>query len=111
MLELRDTGLLRQAALIGGNWLPATDRASVAVTDPATGALLGEVPDCSAAETDAAIAAADAAWPDWRARTAHERAILLERWHALVLDNLDDLARILTAEQGKPFAEAQGEVR
>jgi succinate-semialdehyde dehydrogenase/glutarate-semialdehyde dehydrogenase len=111
MLELKDTGLLRQAALIDGEWLPAAGRANVAVIDPATGAAVGHVPDCSTAETERAIAAAEAAWPEWRKRTAHERAALLERWHALVLDNLDDLARIMTAENGKPYAEAQGEVR
>lgn len=111
MLELEDASLLRQAALINGNWVPAGGRASVAVEDPSCGEQIGEVPDCSAAETEAAIAAASAAWPEWRAMTGHERAITLERWHALVLDNRDDLARILTAEQGKPFAEAQGEIR
>ncbi|MEO6715830.1 MAG: NAD-dependent succinate-semialdehyde dehydrogenase [Novosphingobium sp.] len=111
ILELKDAGLLRQAALIDGNWVPVAGRASVAVDDPSSGAQIGEVPDCSAAETEAAIAAASAAWPQWRGMTAHERAILLERWHALVLDNREDLARILTAEQGKPFAEAQGEIR
>ncbi|MEP7350218.1 MAG: NAD-dependent succinate-semialdehyde dehydrogenase [Sphingorhabdus sp.] len=111
MLELKDTGLLRQAALIGDEWVPAAGRASVAVIDPATGDAIGAVPDCTAAETESAIAAAEAAWPQWRARTAHDRAVLLERWHALVLDNLDDLARIMTAENGKPYAEAQGEIR
>ncbi len=111
MLELKDARLLRQAALIDGEWLPAAGRANVAVIDPATGADIGHVPDCSAAETGRAIAAAEAAWPDWRKRTGHERAALLERWYALVIDNLDDLARIMTAENGKPFAEAQGEIR
>ncbi|MEO5597235.1 MAG: NAD-dependent succinate-semialdehyde dehydrogenase [Novosphingobium sp.] len=111
MLKLKDFSLLRQAALIGGDWVPATGRASVGVEDPSSGALIGEVPDCTAAETEAAIAAANAAWPEWKGMTAHARAVVLERWHALVLDNLDDLAMILTAEQGKPFAEAQGEIR
>jgi succinate-semialdehyde dehydrogenase/glutarate-semialdehyde dehydrogenase len=109
--ELRDRSLLRQAALIGGDWIPAAGRASVEVVDPSSDAVLGEVPDCSAAETDQAISAAGAAWPAWRARTAHERAALLEGWHALILENLDDLARIMTAEQGKPLAEAQCEIR
>ena len=110
-LLLKDPSLLREAALIGGEWLPAAGRAALDVFDPATGAPVGVVPDCTAAETEAAIAAASAAWPGWRARTANERSGLLERWHALVLDNLDDLARIMTAEQGKPYAEAQGEIR
>lgn len=110
-LELKDSSLFRQAALIDGNWLPAAGRASVTVEDPSCGAQIGEVPDCSAAETEAAIAAADAAFPKWREITGHGRAVVLEKWHSLVLDNLEDLARILTAEQGKPFAEAQGEIR
>lgn len=110
-LKLKDTRLLRQAALINGDWVPASGRAAVAVENPACGSLVGEVPDCSAVETEAAIAAASAAWPEWRGRTGHERAALLERWHVLVLENIDDLARIMTAEQGKPFAEAQGEIR
>ncbi len=110
-LELKDPGLLRQAALIGGQWIPAEGRAAVCVENPATGEPVGYVPDCSAAETEQAIDAAEAAWPEWRGRTAHERAALLEAWHALMLDNVDDLALIMTAEQGKPYAEAQGEIR
>jgi len=89
----------------------AAGRASVEVTSPADGRLIGLVPDCTRAETEAAIAAANAAWPAWRAMTAGERSAVLEKWHALVLAHLDDLARIMTAEQGKPLAEAQGEVR
>jgi succinate-semialdehyde dehydrogenase/glutarate-semialdehyde dehydrogenase len=110
MLELKDPGLLRQAALVDGEWLrPGAD--AIEVTNPADGSVVGKVPACGAAETEAAIAAASAAWPDWRARTAHERAALVERWHALVIENLPDLARIMTAEQGKPLAEAEGEMR
>ncbi|MEJ2409336.1 MAG: NAD-dependent succinate-semialdehyde dehydrogenase [Novosphingobium sp.] len=110
MLTLTDPTLLRQAALINGEWisagLPLLD-----VANPATGEVIGTVPDCGTAETEAAIAAAQASWADWRCRTASERAALLEAWHALVLANLEDLARIMTAEQGKTFAEAQGEIR
>ncbi|MEJ2459277.1 MAG: NAD-dependent succinate-semialdehyde dehydrogenase [Novosphingobium sp.] len=110
MLKLTDPTLLRQAALIDGEWisagLPLLD-----VANPATGEVIGTVPDCGTAETEAAIAAAQASWADWRCRTASERAALLEAWHALVLANLEDLARIMTAEQGKTFAEAQGEIR
>lgn len=110
-VELRDPALLRQAALVGGEWLPASGPGALEVVNPADGALVGRVPDCGEAETEAAIAAADAAWPGWRAMTAGERCALLEAWHAVVLANIDDLARIMTAEQGKPFAEAQGEIR
>lgn len=108
---LADPSLLREAALIGGEWIALSADRSLEVTSPADHGLIGTVPDCGRAETEAAIAAADASWPEWRARTAGERAALLERWYALVLDNLDDLARIMTAEQGKPLAEAQGEIR
>ncbi len=111
MLELKDPALLREAALIGGDWLSAAGRACVPVIDPATGDVIGTVPDCSAAETESAIAAANDAWPNWRGMSVHERASLLEHWNALVLDNLEDIARILTAEQGKPLSEAQSEVR
>jgi succinate-semialdehyde dehydrogenase/glutarate-semialdehyde dehydrogenase len=110
-MQLCDPTLLRQAALIGGEWIEAKSRASVLVSDPAQGRVLGEVPDCTQAETEAAIAAADAAWGPWAARTAGERSALLEAWHGLVLAHADDLARIMTAEQGKPLAEALGEVR
>ncbi len=108
---LSDPTLLREAALIGGDWLAAGAMPSIEVTSPASGAPVGHVPDCGRAETEAAIAAANASWSDWKARTAHDRAALLERWHALVLANVDDLARIMTAEQGKPLAEAEGEIR
>ena len=110
-MQLADNTLIRQSALIGEEWIEATAGPSIAVTNPATGEVLGCVPDCSAAQTQDAIAAASAAWPAWRKRSAHERAALLENWHKLVLHHLDDLARILTAEQGKPLAEAKGEIR
>jgi succinate-semialdehyde dehydrogenase/glutarate-semialdehyde dehydrogenase len=110
MLNLNDPTLLRQAALIDGQWI-STGLPHLEVINPATGEVIGTVPDCGAAEAEAAIAAAQASWADWRRRTAGERAAMLEGWHALVLANLDDLARIMTAEQGKPLAEAQGEIR
>ncbi|MGC6330861.1 NAD-dependent succinate-semialdehyde dehydrogenase [Rhizorhabdus sp. FW153] len=110
MLTLNDSTLLLQAALIDGEWISG-GLPSIEVTDPATGEIIGTVPDCGEAETTTAIAAAQRAWSEWRRRTANERAVLLEAWHALVLANLDDLALIMTAEQGKPLAEAQGEIR
>ena len=110
MITLNDPTLLRQAALVDGEWI-ASGLPQMDVTNPATGDVIGTVPQCGTVETEAAIAAAQASWVDWRRRTAGERATLLEDWHALVLANLDDLARIMTAEQGKPFAEAQGEIR
>jgi len=110
MLKLTDPGILRTQACVGGKWIDAKSGSVVAVTNPATGAQLGTVPDCGADETRAAIAAADAALPAWRARPAKERAALLRKLHDLLLANQDDLARLMTAEQGKPLTEARGEI-
>jgi succinate-semialdehyde dehydrogenase/glutarate-semialdehyde dehydrogenase len=108
---LADPGLLRTDALIGGEWVAANDAsARFAVTDPATGAELAQVANCGPVETAAAISAAERAWPAWRAKTAKERAAVLQRWFALLMQHADDLARLMTAEQGKPLAEARGEV-
>ena len=109
-LPLEDADLFRERALIGGAWVEAASGARVAVTDPATGATLGHVPDVSAAETRAAIEAAEAAFGPWRRRTHGERAALLEAWFALMQVHAEDLAQILTAEQGKPLDEARGEI-
>ncbi|MBK1840473.1 NAD-dependent succinate-semialdehyde dehydrogenase [Azospirillum sp. YIM B02556] len=109
--RLRDPSLLAERAYAGGAWIDADDGAVLPVTDPATGTVIARVPALGAGETRRAIAAADAAWPAWRGRTAAERAALLEAWHGLMLDNLEDLAVIMTAEQGKPLAEARGEIR
>jgi succinate-semialdehyde dehydrogenase/glutarate-semialdehyde dehydrogenase len=109
--NLKEPGLFRESAFIGGDWVQAASGATIAVDDPATGAVIGTVPDCDAADTQQAIAAAEAAFAPWRARTAGERAAILERWHALVLEHVPDLGRIMTAEQGKPLTEAEGEVR
>jgi len=110
MLKLTDTSLLRTRAYVGGEWIDATAGRTVAVTNPASGEQLGTIPDCGATETRAAIEAADAALPAWRSRTAKERALLLRKLHDLLLANQDDLARIMTAEQGKPLAESRGEI-
>jgi succinate-semialdehyde dehydrogenase/glutarate-semialdehyde dehydrogenase len=107
---LRDEALFVEAALIGGTWQRARGD-SVEVRNPATGAVIGTVPSCGTAEAEEAIAAASAALPAWKARTADDRANLLEAWHALILAAEADLARIMTAEQGKPVAEAVGEIR
>ncbi|SDE51859.1 NAD-dependent succinate-semialdehyde dehydrogenase [Ruegeria marina] len=106
---LKDTSLLKEAALIGADWVPAA-KGAIAVTNPATGAVIGHVPNLGATETDAAIAAAETAQKAWALRTARERATVLRRWYDLMVENADDLARILTMEQGKPLAEAKGEI-
>ena len=108
LAALDDASLLRQQGLINGEWVGGEAR--FPVTDPATGQLLAEVANLGAAEASAAIAAANAAWPMWRSKTAKERAAILMRWYQLMLRHADDLACIMTAEQGKPLAEARGEV-
>lgn len=112
MLEnLREPSLFRSLAYINGQWVPAADGATFPVVDPASATVLGVLPDMGEVETHQAIAAAHAAFPDWRARTAGERATLLRRWYDLLLAHQEDLGRILTAEQGKPLPEAIGEIR
>lgn len=110
MLQLKDPSLLRQQAYLDGKWCDADDGSTVAVTNPATGEVLGTVPKMGAAETRRAIDAANAAWPAWRKKTAKERSAILRKWNDLMLANVDDLGLLMTAEQGKPLAEAKGEV-
>src|ERR1700732_4865282 len=109
-LALNDSGLFRQQAYIDGGWCEADNGKSFPVTNPATGELLAQVPEMEAAETRRAIGAAKAAWPGWRRKTAKERAAILRNWYDLMMANMDDLARIMTAEQGKPLAESKGEI-
>ena len=109
MLKLTDSTLLRQQCYVDGAWIDADAGGTVEVTNPATGAVLGTVPSLGAAETRRAIEAAAAAFPAWAAKTAKERAGILRRWHDLMLANADDLGRLMTAEQGKPLAEAKAE--
>jgi succinate-semialdehyde dehydrogenase / glutarate-semialdehyde dehydrogenase len=105
---LNDPSLLKTDALIAGEWVGGDARFDV--NDPATGQKLADVANLGAAGAEAAIAAANKAWPSWRAKTAKERAAILMKWFQLMHANADDLARILTAEQGKPLAEAKGEI-
>ncbi len=109
-LTLKDSALFRQQAYIDGEWVDARSGQTVAVTNPATGEQLGTVPNLDALETRRAIEAASAAFPAWAARTAKDRATILRRWNDLMLANADDLAQLMTAEQGKPLAEAKGEI-
>ncbi len=110
MFNLDKPDLLRQQAYVDGHWIDADRGATMTVHNPATGTQLGRVPALGTAETRRAIAAAHDAWPAWRERPAGERAALLRRWHDLMLEHREDLARILTSEQGKPLTEAQGEI-
>jgi len=105
---LNDPSLLKTDALINGQWVQGSARFDI--NDPATGRKLADVPNLGAAEAERAVNAANAAWPAWRAKTAKQRHAILLRWYQLLMAHSDDIARIMTAEQGKPYAEAQGEV-
>ncbi|MBF0676767.1 NADP-dependent succinate-semialdehyde dehydrogenase [Pseudomonas sp.] len=109
-MQLNDPTLFRQQAYIDGAWQDADSGQALQVTNPATNEVLGSVPKMGAAETRRAIDAANRALPAWRALTAKERAQKLRRWHELLLENQDDLGRLMTLEQGKPLAEAKGEI-
>jgi succinate-semialdehyde dehydrogenase/glutarate-semialdehyde dehydrogenase len=109
-VKLRDPDLLRARAFIGGKWLDAASGATQAVVNPATGESIGTVPDMGAADTRRAIEAAAQAFPAWAALTARERAGILRRWFELLMANQEDLATLMTAEQGKPLTEAKGEI-
>ncbi len=108
---LKDSTLLKGQAFINQEWTSADSGKTFAVTNPATGVELAQVADCGATETIRAIAAAEAALPEWRDKTATARALILRRWHDLILENVDDLGTLMTLEQGKPLPEAKGEVR
>jgi succinate-semialdehyde dehydrogenase/glutarate-semialdehyde dehydrogenase len=110
-MQLKDTDLFRQRGLIGQAWQDARSGKTVDVISPATQSVLGTVPDMGAAETRDAINAASRAFKVWKKKTHAERAALLETWYALMLEHEEDLAHILTFEQGKPLAEARGEIR
>ncbi|CAN7650328.1 NADP-dependent succinate-semialdehyde dehydrogenase [Pararhizobium sp. LjRoot235] len=109
-MQLKDPTLFRQAALVGTQWIEADPDNAIEVTDPATGQIIGRVPKLGATETRDAIVAAERAQKEWAARTAKERSTILRKWFEVMMANQDDLGRILTLEQGKPLAEAKGEI-
>ena len=109
-MQIADKALLKTQAFINGEWVDADNGDTLAITNPANGEVIAEVAKCGAAETRRAIEAAEAAMIDWRQRTAKERAALLRKWFNLMMEAQEDLAQILTAEQGKPLAEARAEV-
>jgi succinate-semialdehyde dehydrogenase/glutarate-semialdehyde dehydrogenase len=110
MLKLQDPSLLKQLCYLNGQWLAADKGQTIEVTNPATNEVLGAIPRMGTMETRRAIEAAGAALPGWRAKTAKERAVILRRWFELMMENQEDLAIIMTAEQGKPLAESRGEI-
>ena len=108
--QLKDMNLFRQQCYINGEWMDSDDKSTLAVYNPADGVQIGTVPKMGAGETKRAIEAANAAWPAWRARTAKERAAILRKWFELMMANQEDLAILMTVEQGKPLAESRGEI-
>ena len=109
-IALGDPALFRQQCYVNGEWIDARGGGTLDVDNPATGELVGTVPALGTQETRAAIEAADEAWADWRARPAKERANLMRRWFDLMMANQEDLAVLMTSEQGKPLAESRGEI-
>ncbi|MCW8125327.1 NAD-dependent succinate-semialdehyde dehydrogenase [Microbulbifer halophilus] len=110
MLELNNPSLLRKQSYVNGRWIDADSGKTFDITNPATGEVVASIADLGADETRRAIEAADKVWPAWRDKTVKERAKILRRWYDLIMDNVDDLAKILTAEQGKPLKEAKTEI-
>ncbi len=109
-MQLHDSSLFKQQNYIDGQWVDADDGGTLKVTNPANGQRIGSVPKAGGNETRRAIEAADRAWPNWRALPARERSAIIHRWYTLMLENQEDLARIMTLEQGKPLLEAKGEI-
>ncbi|MFN9123800.1 MAG: NADP-dependent succinate-semialdehyde dehydrogenase [bacterium] len=110
MLELKDPGLFRQQCFLNGEWVDARSGETITVRNPADGSVLGTVPKMGAEETRMAIEAADAAWPAWRSKLAKERSAILRKWFDLIVANQEDLAVLMTSEQGKPITESRTEV-
>ncbi len=109
-MHLKDPRLFHQQCYIGGAWMDADNKEAFPVSNPATGETLGSVPRLGAAEVGRAIAAAQEAFAGWRTRTAKDRSTLLRRWFNLMLEHQEDLAVLMTLEQGKPLTEARGEI-
>jgi succinate-semialdehyde dehydrogenase / glutarate-semialdehyde dehydrogenase len=109
-IKLKDPSLLKTTAYLAGKWQTSDDETTLEVKNPATGELLGKIPRMGQQETRRAIEAANKSWPEWRKTTANQRSKILRAWYNLMLENVDDLALILTTEQGKPIVEAKGEI-
>ena len=109
-MELKNKALFKDSCFVGGKWIDSDSGEKIKVDNPANNEIIGEVPKCSTSETTKAIKEAQDAFPNWRDKTAKERSIILQKWARLIEQNVDDLARIMTLEQGKPLAEAKGEI-
>jgi len=110
MSALKDAALLRDRSFVNGQWIEAASEKRFAVTNPATGDRLANVADCDGTDTHAAIQAAADALPGWKRKTAKERSAILRQWFTLIMAAQEDLAQLMTAEQGKPLAESRGEI-
>ena len=110
MFEIKDSSLFREQAFIGGRWMDADSGSRFEVVNPANNRVIGSVPDMGSREVQLAIDSAETAGTMWREETAKDRSIILRRWHDLIIENREDLARIMTVEQGKPLAESRGEI-
>ncbi|MDH4317326.1 MAG: aldehyde dehydrogenase family protein, partial [Desulfobulbaceae bacterium] len=108
--DIKHSELFRESCYIGGQWVKAESGAFIDVLNPANGSVIGRTPACGQGETARAIRAAEKAQPAWRELTAKQRSDILKRWYELIMNSRDDLALIMTAEQGKPLAEAKGEI-
>jgi succinate-semialdehyde dehydrogenase/glutarate-semialdehyde dehydrogenase len=109
-IKLNDPDLLRQQCYVGGEWVEASGGGTTEITNPATGEVIGTVPALTRDDTRRAIEIAEGAWADWRSKTGKERSNLMRRWFSLMMENQDDLAVLMTTEQGKPFTESRGEI-
>ena len=110
LIGMKDASLFRQQVYINGKWSDADNGESNEITNPSNGQVLGTVPNCGTAEAKRAIEAANTAWPKWRSKTSKQRAVILRRWYELMMENQEDLGRLMTAEQGKPLTESIGEI-
>ena len=109
-MDISNKKLFKQQCFINGEWVDSQDNKSIDVNNPATQEIIGKVPNCGKKETSIAIKAAENSWKEWRSKTAKERSNILKKWFKLIEENHEDLAKIMTVEQGKPIAEARGEI-
>src|SRR5437762_233548 len=110
MIKLKNKNLFRQQCYVNGKWIQADNKKTFSVNNPFDNQIIGRVPRCGKSETKKAIQAAHKAWEVWRSKTTKERADILLKWHALIAENKEDLAIIMTTEQGKPITESRGEI-
>ena len=109
-MDISNKKLFKQQCFINGEWVDSQNNKSIDVNNPATQEIIGKVPNCGKKETSIAIKAAENSWNEWKAKAAKERSNILKKWFRLIEDNHEDLARIMTIEQGKPISESRGEI-